>query len=142
MATVPSASDVSLIEEDVLTCVRVLRAIEQDRSHLTRLTQAQRIELLSVAGRVVKPERSDMVKMAKSFRRADREKDKERDREALERTALRVQRKSEVYRPLWLERPDQQPSSEQSELKQERTCYICKQSFTRVHRYYDSMCES
>ncbi|MFL6547714.1 MAG: SDR family oxidoreductase [Povalibacter sp.] len=142
MATVPSASDVSLTEEDVLTCVRVLRAIEQDRSHLTRLTQAQRIELLSVAGRVVKPERSDMVKMAKAFRRADREKDKERDREALERTALRVQRKSEVYRPLWLERPDQQPSSEQSELKQERTCYICKQSFTRVHRYYDSMCES
>ncbi|MFL6617718.1 MAG: SDR family NAD(P)-dependent oxidoreductase, partial [Povalibacter sp.] len=142
MATVPSASDVSLTEEDVLTCVRVLRAIEQDRSHLTRLTQAQRIELLSVAGRVVKPERSDMVKMAKAFRRADREKDKVRDREALERTALRVQRKSEVYRPLWLERPDQQPSSEQSELKQERTCYICKQSFTRVHRYYDSMCES
>jgi len=27
-------------------------------------------------------------------------------------------------------------------LRQELTCYVCKQSFSRTHRYYDSMCEA
>src|SRR5271156_1692642 len=72
--------DSPLSDGDVLTCVRVLRAIESDRSHLTRLTQQQRRELLTLAGLVAKPERQDLVKMAKAFRRAEREAAKEHDR--------------------------------------------------------------
>jgi NAD(P)-dependent dehydrogenase (short-subunit alcohol dehydrogenase family) len=142
MSSAPFESAGPLSEEDVQTCVRVLRAIEQDRSHLTQLTQAQRIELLSLAGRVSRPERRELVKMAKAFRRTDRAAARERDRAVLERTTLRVQRKSEVYRPLWLERPDEQSLQEQPALKQERTCYVCKAPFVRVHRYYDSMCDA
>jgi hypothetical protein len=67
-----SPSDNALSEDDVRTCVRVLRAIEADRSHLTRLTQDQRRELLTLAGLIAKPERHDLVKMAKAFRRAER----------------------------------------------------------------------
>ena len=59
-------------EDDLGACVRVLRAIEADRSHLTRLTQEQRRELLTLAGLVAKPERHDLVRMAKAFRRAER----------------------------------------------------------------------
>src|SRR5262245_45261562 len=83
-----------LPEDDVLTCVRVLRAIEADRSHLTRLSQEQRRELLTLAGLVSKPERHDMVKMAKAFRRAEREARKEQDRRSLEQAGLRVQRRA------------------------------------------------
>ena len=81
-------------DDDVLACVRVLRAIEADRSHLTRLTQEQRRELLTLAGLVAKPERHDLVKMAKAFRRAEREATKEHDRKAIEQAGLRVQRRS------------------------------------------------
>src|ERR1700678_1519337 len=91
--------DSPLSDGDVLTCVRVLRAIEADRSHLTRLTQEQRRELLTLAGLVAKPERHDLVKMAKAFRRGER-----------------------------------------PELHQERSCYVCKKPFAKMHRYYDSMC--
>ena len=66
----PSAPATVLCDADVRACVRVLRAIEADRSHLTRLTQDQRRELLTLAGLVAKPERRDLVKMAKAFRRA------------------------------------------------------------------------
>ena len=69
--------DTTLSDDDVSACVRVLRAIEADRSHLTRLTQEQRRELLTLAGLVAKPERHDLVKMAKAFRRAEREAAKE-----------------------------------------------------------------
>lgn len=139
----PSISDASaLSEEDIRTCVRVLQAIDADRSLLTRLSQQQRRELLTFAGLVAKPERHTLVKMAKAFRKADREASRAHDRNVIEQTGLRVQRKSAVYTPLWLPPPETEEPREQPTLKQERTCYVCKQTFTKVHRYYDSMCES
>ena len=127
-------------DEDVRVCVRVLRAIEADRSHLTRLTQEQRRELLTLAGLVAKPERHDLVKMAKAFRRAEREAAKERDRQVIHGTGLRIQRRSAIYAPLWLEPPQPADLEDRPELYQERACYVCKKPFTKVHRYYDSLC--
>jgi hypothetical protein len=128
-------------EDDVRTCVRVLRTLEADRSHLTRLTQEQRRELLTLAGLVAKPERHDLVKMAKAFRRAEREAAKEHDRNAIEQAGLRVQRRSPVYAPLRLEPPKPEDLDDRPRLNKERDCYVCKQPFSKVHRYYDSMCE-
>jgi NAD(P)-dependent dehydrogenase (short-subunit alcohol dehydrogenase family) len=133
--------DTALSDDDVRACVRVLRAIEADRSHLTRLTQEQRRELLTLAGLVAKPERHDLVKMAKAFRRAEREAAKERDRKVIEQTGLRVQRRSETYAPLWLEPPKPEDLGERPQLHQERSCYVCKKPFVKMHRYYDSMCD-
>jgi NAD(P)-dependent dehydrogenase (short-subunit alcohol dehydrogenase family) len=133
-------ADTPLSDDEVAACVRVLRAIEADRSHLTRLTQEQRRELLTLAGLVAKPERHDLVKMAKAFRRAEREAAKERDRKVIEQTGLRVQRRSDVYAPLWLEPPKPEDLGDRPELHQERSCYVCKKPFVKMHRYYDSMC--
>jgi len=140
MNPIPSDSDATFSNEDVLTCIRVLRAIDTDRSRLTRLAQDRRRELLTLAGLVAKPERHDLVKMAKAFRKADRAATKEHDRKLIEQTGLRVQRQSAVYMPLWLQPPDTKDLNDQPTLNRERTCYVCKQPFTAVHRYYDSMC--
>jgi NAD(P)-dependent dehydrogenase (short-subunit alcohol dehydrogenase family) len=142
MNPIPSGSDPALDEHDVLTCVRVLRAIDADRSHLARLTREQRRELLTLAGLVAKPERHSLVKMAKAFRKADRETAKEHDRKVIEQTGLRVQRRSAVYQPLWLQPPDREAQDGQPALNRERSCYVCKQPFTKVHRYYDAMCDA
>ena len=128
-------------DDDLAACMRVLRAIEADRSHLTRFSREQRRELLTLAGLVAKPERHDLVRMAKAFRRAERQAAKEQDRKAIEQAGLRVQRRAAVFTPLWLEPPKPEESGERPRLSQERDCYVCKQPFTRVHRYYDSMCE-
>jgi NAD(P)-dependent dehydrogenase (short-subunit alcohol dehydrogenase family) len=42
---------------------------------------------------------------------------------------------------LWLPLPEAADETVRPQLHRERACYVCKQSFTRVHRYYDSMCE-
>jgi NAD(P)-dependent dehydrogenase (short-subunit alcohol dehydrogenase family) len=128
-------------DDDVQACIRVLRAIEADRSHLTRLSQDLRRELLTLAGLVAKPERHDLVRMAKAFRRAEREAAKEQDRKAIEQAGLRVQRRAALFTPLWLEPPKPEDLDDQPRLNKERDCYVCKQPFARVHRYYDSMCE-
>ena len=128
-------------DDDLRAAIRVLRAIEADRSHLTRLTQEQRRELLTLAGLVAKPERHGLVRMAKAFRRAEREAAKEHDRKAIEQAGLRVQRRAPVFAPLWLEPPKPEDRDERPRLNKERDCYVCKQPFSKVHRYYDSMCE-
>jgi len=128
-------------DDDLSACIRVLRTIEADRSHLTRLTREQRRELLTLAGLVAKPERHDLVRMAKAFRRAEREAAKAHDRQAIEQAGLRRQRSAAVFTPLWLEPPKPEDLDERPRLRQERDCYVCKQPFSKVHRYYDSMCE-
>jgi NAD(P)-dependent dehydrogenase (short-subunit alcohol dehydrogenase family) len=132
--------DTALAEDEIRACLRVLRAIETDRSHLTRLSKEERRELLMLAGLVAKPERQDLVRMAKAFRRADREAAKAHDRRVIEQAGLRVQRRSAAYAPLWLAPPDSEPASDRPGLRQDRACYVCKQPFAKVHRYYDSMC--
>ena len=145
----PHAAAAMLSDDDVHACVRVLGAIEADRAHLARLTPERRRELLTLAGLVAKPERHDVARMAKAFRRAKREATKEHDRKVLEQAGLRIQRRSAVYAPLWLERPKPEGLNNCPEalnnlpkFLQERNCYICKQPFVNMHRYYDSMCEN
>jgi NAD(P)-dependent dehydrogenase (short-subunit alcohol dehydrogenase family) len=133
--------DPGLSATDVLTCIRVLHAIDADRSHLTRLSQAQRRELLTLAGLVAKPERRDLVRMAKAFRRADRESAKAHDREVIAQTGLRRQRRAPEYSPLWLPPPQPERPQEQPGLHRELDCYVCKRPFATMHRYYDSLCE-
>jgi NAD(P)-dependent dehydrogenase (short-subunit alcohol dehydrogenase family) len=142
MNNINAAPEATLSDEDLRTCMRVLRSIEADRSLLTRLSQAQRRELLMLAGLVAKPERHEVSRMLKGFRRAKRQMTQEHDRKLIEGAGLRVQRRAKIYAPLWLERPKPATQDAGAEFHQERNCYVCKQSFSRVHRYYDSMCEA
>jgi NAD(P)-dependent dehydrogenase (short-subunit alcohol dehydrogenase family) len=131
----------ALAADDVRTCIQVLRAIESDRSQLTRLSQEQRRELLTLAGLVAKPERHDLVRMAKAFRRAERAQARDRDQQLIERTGLRTQRRAARYTPLWLPEPEpDEGSTAEPALGQARNCYVCKHPFTVTHRYYDALC--
>ena len=137
----PEPPRVILATEAVRTCIEVLRAVEADRSTLTHLPQQQRRELLTLAGLIAKPERHDLVKMAKAFRRADRAAARERDRQLIQQTGLRVQRRATRYTPLWLPEPQLAESpAPPPTLGRALNCYVCKQPFTVTHRYYDSLC--
>src|SRR5689334_21885453 len=98
-------------DESLRACLEALRAIDADRGLLTRLTQEERRELLTLAGRITRPARSELRKMAKAFRRAEREQAQAEDRAALEQAGLRVQRRSDTYAPLWLPPPDAEAAS-------------------------------
>jgi NAD(P)-dependent dehydrogenase (short-subunit alcohol dehydrogenase family) len=140
MNTRASDEDPPLKPEEIRACVRVLRAIAADRAHLARLSPDERRELLTLAGLVAKPERYDLVRMAKAFRRAERRAAREHDRRLVEQAGQRIQRRAATYAPLWLEAPPPEGGVTAAELRRELACYVCKQPFTRVHRYYASLC--
>src|SRR6185503_8671429 len=75
------------------------------------------------------------------FRRAERNAAKAHDRALVEQAALRVQRRAPVYAPLKLTPPPVEEADSRGTLNDELACYVCKRPFTKVHRYYDSLCE-
>ena len=137
----PKSTPEPLCDADIDACLRVLRAVEADRSHLAALTFERRRELLMLTGLVAKPERHDITRMAKAFRREKRAKNHAHDRQLTDQAGLRIQRRAEVYTPLWIERPKAEDIDERPEYVRERACYVCKKPFSKMHRYYDSMCE-
>jgi NAD(P)-dependent dehydrogenase (short-subunit alcohol dehydrogenase family) len=126
--------------------LELLRAIDADRGMLAQCSAAQRLELLQLAGRITKPDRQALRKMAKAFRRADRVAAQAQDRALIEQTGLRQQRRAPVYAPLWLPPPSAEeaapllPAPARLALNSARNCYVCKAEYTLPHRYYDSMC--
>ncbi|MEZ5458950.1 MAG: SDR family NAD(P)-dependent oxidoreductase [Steroidobacteraceae bacterium] len=131
---------------DVERVLELLRAIDADRGLLAGLTAQQRVELLQLAGRITQPDRKALRKLAKAFRRADRAAAQARDRDLIEQTGLRRQRRAPVYAPLWLPPPSDAeaaagaPDAPVAALNRARSCYVCKSDYTQPHRYYDSMC--
>ncbi len=130
----------TLPSDDLAACLRVLRAVHADRGTLASLDPDLRRELLVLAGQVARPERDALRRMARAFRRHDRETSRRNDRDALETAGLRVQRRHDTYTPLWLPPPGQHDQAARPQLGSARACYVCKQPYTQVHRYYDSMC--
>ncbi len=130
-----------LDEDDLRACLRTLKAIREDRGVLTQLSAESRRELLLLAGLVARPDRDELRKMARAFRRSERQAARQQDLQALEQAGLRQQRRADTYAPLWLPPPTERTHTEERPgLNTARACYVCKQHYSDVHRYYDSMC--
>lgn len=131
-------------QEELEACVSMLEDIVSDRGLLTNLDESMRTRLIRAAGLVSKPDRAALRKMAKAFRRKDREERRSADEAVLESTGIRTLRRA----PVFITPPELGPGSEATysderpdqELKDARKCYVCKAPYTRVHEFYDQMC--
>lgn len=137
--------------------IRVLEAIVDDRTLLMRLAEPERIALLQAAGRLSRPNRHEVQRVAKAFRRIVRKNERDADREARASTEIRAARLAEVFVPPQLRAADadapglggegqesraRSGALEVRELVTPRACYVCKESYRRLHFFYDSMCVS
>jgi NAD(P)-dependent dehydrogenase (short-subunit alcohol dehydrogenase family) len=139
MATrrMPSVPAVDL--EEVRRAIRLLETLALDRALLADVPDEERKALLIAAGRVSRPENHQQRRLLRAFRRAHRQRAIDHDREARGATEIRAARQGAVYVP-----PERRlPGSDATpprELKQPRTCYVCKAEYRRLHFFYDSMC--
>lgn len=133
-----------LLPEDVEKCLAVMQSLVDDRTRLNTLPDELRVALLTVAGRLSRPTRDESRKAAKAFRRIERKVAQTEDREARAGTEIRTARRAEVFKaPAQLGAgadSDARPEDVR-ELKNPRACYVCKASYTKLHFFYDGMCE-
>ncbi|HEX7600130.1 MAG TPA: oxidoreductase, partial [Polyangiaceae bacterium] len=134
----------TFVLDDFLRATKVLEALAEDRTLLTGLDEPQRVALLIAAGRVSRPQRNEVVRTAKAFRRIARKNVQEADRDARASTGIRVARTSPVFvpPPLLEGGKAQEAEAAPRELGNPRGCYVCKTEFRRLHFFYDSMCTS
>ncbi len=120
-------------------CLEVLSSILEDRRLLSTLNSQTRKELLILAGRVSRPDRLEIMKMAKAHRRTRHKKELKRDREAVSQTAIRMAREQKVFvAPQRELLPD--PNQPKRTLNRSRACYVCKTEYKELHFFYDYLC--
>lgn len=169
MSTKPPAPPPSLHTADVEGAVRLLELLVADRMRLIEIPEELRLQLLISAGRLSRPGRAAVVHTGREHRRARRSAALQQDRALVDASGLRQQRQALVYTPLWLDAPAAEPESEPAaeagsgaepasahgqssgqragqgsgrrpELNRARACYVCKESYTELHYYYDALC--
>lgn len=131
----------SITPEEMQACLRVLQILSEDPSYIARLNQEERILLMKSAGRLAHPTIEDNRKIARTARRLRREKRREKDRVARNSSGIREARQAAVFQA-----PTQKAFpvavEERPELSEPRFCYVCKTPYTKVHFFYDSMCQT
>ncbi|MDF3068978.1 MAG: oxidoreductase [Polyangiaceae bacterium] len=141
-----------LTEKEIEECLRVLEGLVENRAELLHVDLDKRNRLLTAAGRVSRPDRDEQRQLHRAARRKDKRDVREHDRAVLQRAQIRQKRLEPVFvtpEPELLlaagggafaaqESPaDPEPMPD---LKRWRNCYVCKTRMTRVHSFYDQMC--
>ncbi len=122
----------------MLDWLEALERLAREPDALAGLDPETRKRLRIAAGRLAHPNVEEKRKLIKALRKRERAERQARDRQRLELTGVRLERKS-AAQPLL---PGPRSGSEQRTLETPRDCYICKQPYSRVHHYYDAMCAS
>lgn len=136
-----------LFDQDQLNiCLETLRLFLNNSEQLVHLSEEQRVELLTVAGQLSRPNREEIRKRQKDVKRIRKKLIVQNDRKARALTGIRSAREATIFTaPLQL--TSESAQGEQKEagfsgktLHSPRNCYVCKAEFTKLHFFYDAMC--
>lgn len=135
--------------------VAFLADVAQDRRLLAALGDDLCHQLLQLAGRVAHPDKNQKRAFLRQVRRQRIAEKRAADEQKLTATGIRRLRKEAVFATpaapplpapvaagsdLDAALADHAPPAGAGTVRDERTCYICKASFTALHHFYDSMC--
>jgi len=128
--------------EEISNCLSVLEKLVKDPGHLAGLPEEQRIALLKVAGTLSRPDRYELKNRSKIARNLQHQIALEKNRRARNATGIRAARQETTFTAPAQIAPDTAGSGHQGEeLDSPRNCYICKEEFTRLHFFYDTLCK-
>lgn len=130
-----------LSEAQIQACIQVLETLNIDPAQVSAIPEEQRIALAKEAGLFSRPGREELRKRRLSSKKAAKKERNTKDREARNSTGIRSAREASVFvAPLMIEhRPEHE---EEVVLEFPRNCYVCKEVFTTLHHFYDTMCKN
>jgi NAD(P)-dependent dehydrogenase (short-subunit alcohol dehydrogenase family) len=133
----------SVTREELQTCLATLqRLVNDNRKGLEFLDEGERIALMKAAGTLSRPNKEDLFKRKKQARKKTKSERRELDRRARGKTGIRAARTADIFSaPEQLLLPAAKEEMEE-ELSSYRNCYVCKAEYTKLHPFYDAMCET
>ena len=128
--------------EEIKESISLLEYLVQDSEHLANLPEEQRLALLKAAGAISRPNRAEAKKRNKDAKKVRSLAMLEKDRRARNATGIRTARTDEVFTaPAQITAGPAGSDRKREELHSPRNCYVCKQEFTTLHFFYDTLCK-
>jgi NAD(P)-dependent dehydrogenase (short-subunit alcohol dehydrogenase family) len=134
-----TAKDLS--EQEVEQCIAVLEQLLGDTNQLFELPEEQRVALMKAAGLLSRPDKEEFTRRTKNAKKAAKRKMIERDKHARKETGIRSAREAAVFEAPKLLAQPKGKNEGAAELESPRNCYVCKSVYTKLHHFYDAMCE-
>jgi NAD(P)-dependent dehydrogenase (short-subunit alcohol dehydrogenase family) len=137
----PKKSEVPLSEQ-IKDCVSVLSFLADNPELWEQLKEEERIEIRKVAGRISRPDRDELRRRVRTDRKIRHQRIVKQERKVRAATGIRSARDTVVFEaPAQLTGTDPGALIEDFELKAPRNCYVCHAEHTKLHFFYDSMCQ-
>ncbi|GLR15423.1 SDR family NAD(P)-dependent oxidoreductase [Portibacter lacus] len=131
-----------LSKEQIDQCIHLLETLNGDSSQILEIPEEQRIRLLMQAGMISRPHRNELKKRRKNAKKAAKRKAAEKDKHARNATGIRSAREASVFIAPKMIGPESIEESNEEVSVAPRNCYVCKAVFTKLHHFYDTMCET
>jgi len=131
-------------QDEINNAIKLLKSFANKSEQLTLLSEEQRVEMLKSSGELSRPNREEIKKRQKDVKALRRQTNKQLNQRARKATGIRSARETDIFiAPAQLENltKAKQENTEEREFTTPRNCYVCKTKFTKVHHFYDSMCE-
>ena len=128
--------------QDIDKCISMLDDLAKDPGRFATLPEEQRIALLKAAGVLSRPNRAETKKRNKAGKKAQNQALLEKDRRARNATGIRNARMDATFKAPPQIYFDPSGAKQQGEsIQTPRNCYVCKEEFTDLHFFYDTMCK-
>ncbi len=139
--------------QDIDHCIRTLEGLVADRGGLAQVDPERRVRLLTAAGRVSRPERTEQRLLSRALRKLARKEQRDKVERVLDRSPIRRLRAEAVF----MTPPPRQlgggsgsgegiPSEASptgaagAEVDADQCCYVCKKLYRKLHHFYDQLC--
>ncbi len=128
--------------EEIENCISLLANLVKDTEQLADLPEEQRIALLKATGEISRPDRAERKKRNKTASKIQSLATLEKNRRARNTTGIRNARVDATFiAPAQIEGNSSEAEQKSEELDSPRNCYVCKEEYTRLHFFYDTMCK-
>ena len=131
---------VAISQREIDECIRVLESLVLDTNQIFDISKEKRTALIKAAGQFSRPTRTEFARRKKDAKKNEKRKKAARDKHARKVTGIRSAREAHIFvAPKLLAAADLE-SKDLPELASSRNCYVCKETFTTLHHFYDTMC--
>jgi NAD(P)-dependent dehydrogenase (short-subunit alcohol dehydrogenase family) len=123
-------------------CLATMQSLVDESDPLSLLEEEQRVALLKAAGLLSHPDKAELKKRRKAINKVQKMAVRETDRKARGTTGIRSARTAEIFvAPEQLSLKEARAAETEPALQSHRNCYVCNARYTKLHHFYDCMCE-
>ncbi|MEB2784650.1 SDR family oxidoreductase [Algoriphagus persicinus] len=135
-----SVTPVKITPKQIAQCIAVLEGLNEDTDQIFDIPTESRLALLMAAGQFSRPSKKELAERKKGAKKIHRKKVFAKDIQARKTTGIRSAREASIFIAPSMLALTGKEADEASQLESPRECYVCKESFDRLHHFYDTMC--